>query len=190
MFLLDKALIPNDMWCVYAHHDLMGDLAYIGMGAPHRPFTRGRRSKKWHEVLGGGFYVSIISWHKTRKEAESEERALIKKLSPKVNFAHTGKVNPIFYGNKWNLFRKHTPEAKLKMSLAQKASWLKTKRTTGTRRPIRPIKCIETGIIYPSLRETARQTGINPSSISSQINGHKRVAGGYTFTREIKNVSQ
>lgn len=39
--------------------------------------------------------------------------------------------------------------------------------------------CIETGIIYPSVSEAHRQTGISQGNISAVCNGHRKTAGGY-----------
>ena len=39
--------------------------------------------------------------------------------------------------------------------------------------------CIETGIIYPSISEAYRQTGISQGNISAVCNGHRKTAGGY-----------
>ena len=44
-----------------------------------------------------------------------------------------------------------------------------------------PIKCVETGTIYPSAREAGRQSNIHPSAISRCCNGEYgfKTAGGY-----------
>lgn len=44
------------------------------------------------------------------------------------------------------------------------------------------VKCIETGIIYPSLHEAERRTGANHSSISRGCNSYGRIkANGLTW---------
>ena len=43
----------------------------------------------------------------------------------------------------------------------------------------KPVRCIETGIIYPSCIEASRQTGIHNASISACCNGKQQTAGGY-----------
>lgn len=45
------------------------------------------------------------------------------------------------------------------------------------------VRCIETGIIYPSISECSRQTGINTSNISRAVNGliKTQKTKGYTF---------
>ena len=41
------------------------------------------------------------------------------------------------------------------------------------------VRCIETGIVYPSASEAARQTGIDKSSISKCCRGKLKTAGGF-----------
>lgn len=41
------------------------------------------------------------------------------------------------------------------------------------------VLCVETGVIYSSTREAARQTGIDQSSISKACRGIQKTAGGY-----------
>ena len=59
----------------------------------------------------------------------------------------------------------------------ERVSKTKTNNTYNTK----PVKCVETGIIYPSTREAARQTGIRNTNISSCARkqyGYK-TAGGF-----------
>ena len=41
------------------------------------------------------------------------------------------------------------------------------------------VRCIETGIIYSSIREASKQTGVCRSSISQCYNGKQKTAGGF-----------
>ena len=43
----------------------------------------------------------------------------------------------------------------------------------------KPVRCIETGIIYPSTRDAGRKLGIPHSSISNCCNGKRQTAGGF-----------
>lgn len=49
-----------------------------------------------------------------------------------------------------------------------------------------PVVCVETGEVYPSVREAERQTGVNNMSISFCLNGKRKTAGGYHWARFIK----
>lgn len=41
------------------------------------------------------------------------------------------------------------------------------------------VECIETGIIYKSIKDASRQTGISNSNIGMVCNGKRKIAGGY-----------
>lgn len=43
----------------------------------------------------------------------------------------------------------------------------------------KPIQCIETGIIYPSILQAGKQTGINHYHIGDVARGKRHTAGGY-----------
>ena len=51
----------------------------------------------------------------------------------------------------------------------------------------KPVRCIETGIIYPSAREASRQTGIH--NISNCCRGEYKTAGGYHWEFVNKEVN-
>lgn len=44
-----------------------------------------------------------------------------------------------------------------------------------------PVVCVETGVIYHSGREAARQLGLRQSGISRCCNNENATAGGYHF---------
>ena len=46
-----------------------------------------------------------------------------------------------------------------------------------------PVRCVETGIVYPSVHEASRQTGIKQPSISACCNGRRKTAGGYHWAK-------
>ena len=56
---------------------------------------------------------------------------------------------------------------------------LKNMRKKAKEKVIKPVKCIETNIIYESAREAARQTGIIHTSIGKVCNNKQQTAGGY-----------
>lgn len=49
-----------------------------------------------------------------------------------------------------------------------------------------PVLCMETDIVYPSLHEASRQTGVNQPSISACINGKYKSAGGFHWTKVVE----
>lgn len=53
----------------------------------------------------------------------------------------------------------------------------------------RKIKCIETGIVYESFAEAARQTGLNRTKIVSCCTGKRKSTGGFHFEYADKETS-
>ena len=53
----------------------------------------------------------------------------------------------------------------------------------------KPVRCIETGIIYPSTREAGRRLGIHNAGISLCCNGRCKTFGGYHWTYVDKEVN-
>ena len=51
----------------------------------------------------------------------------------------------------------------------------------GAKKLSKPVRCIETGVIYLSCIEAERQTGIHNASISHCCNGKYKTAGGFHF---------
>lgn len=43
----------------------------------------------------------------------------------------------------------------------------------------KPVICIETGVVYKSVKEAERQTGIHNSGINRVVNGKMKTSGGY-----------
>ena len=83
------------------------------------------------------------------KRHSEETRNKLRKLNTGENNGHYGKH--------------HTTEAKQKISAK-----------TSTK-----VICVETGMIFNSMRETEKITGINKDSISKVCRGIHKTAGGY-----------
>ena len=50
-----------------------------------------------------------------------------------------------------------------------------------------PVLCVETNIVYPSAHEASRKTGIKQPSISACLNGRRKTAGGYHWTKSLND---
>lgn len=57
--------------------------------------------------------------------------------------------------------------------------WLAPEQNNKKHKACKKVLCVETGIIYKSINEAERQTGINQSSISKACRGKLKTAGGY-----------
>lgn len=96
-------------------------------------------------------HKGYIPSEETRKKmSESQKGKHDGELNPM--FGRTGELNP-FYG------QHHSEETLKKLS--------------------KRVICIETGIIYPSMAEASRQTGISSGHICSVCKGNRNIAGGY-----------
>lgn len=49
-----------------------------------------------------------------------------------------------------------------------------------------PVLCLETGEVYPSVREASRQTDINQGNISACCNGKLKSAGGFHWVKFVE----
>ena len=87
---------------------------------------------------------------------------LSKETCAKMSSSRTGKGNS-FFG------KHHSAESIKKNSMNQ------PKRKT--------VMCVETGVIYDSMAEAARQTGIRQGSISLVCSGSRSVAGGFHWKK-------
>ena len=83
------------------------------------------------------------------------------KINGKINGKITGKIN-----------------GKINGKIAGKINGAKTGAKNG-KRSSKPVRCIETGIIYPSCIEVERCTGIHSANISRCCNGRYKTAGGF-----------
>ena len=46
----------------------------------------------------------------------------------------------------------------------------------------KPVECVDTGVIYKSIKEASRSTGAYYSNISAACLGRRKLAGGFSFT--------
>ena len=51
----------------------------------------------------------------------------------------------------------------------------------------KPVQCIETGIVYPSILDAGKQTGINHTHLGDVVRGKRKTAGGYHW-RYIQEI--
>lgn len=181
-------------YTVYKHTTPSGKV-YIGMtgknpeerwrnGAGYRqtvPFARAIKKYGWdnirHEIMATGL---------TRKEACATERRLIKEYDA---------TNPD-KGYNCTTGGEHTklsPETRQKIARSLKALDRTGERNPnfgnhklrgrGTNRrggpPSKPIRCVETGIAYESVRGAATLLNIDAKNLSKCANGKRETVGGY-----------
>lgn len=190
--------MEKEQYYVYLHLNKINQKKYYGITSEKNPEDRWKKGYSHNPHFSAAikkygwdnFEHIIIASNLSKKEAETMEYNLItseqtnktefgynltsgggagvfrhSEESKKLMSEHTkGELNPM-YG------KQHSKETKAKISKALQSHPKTSKK----------ILCIETQIIYKSLREAERLTGINHSGISqaAQKDGKQKTAGGY-----------
>ena len=130
----------------------------------------GSRSQLTREKLSKS-HKGQKAWNKGRPHSEeTRDRIrealkgghLSKETCAKMSSSRTGKGNS-FFG------KHHSAESIKKNSMNQPNR--------------KSVMCVETGVIYDSMAEAARQTGIRQGSISLVCSGSRSVAGGFHWKK-------
>lgn len=127
------------------------------------------RTRKLLSERKKGTFVGKDNPNYGRKHTEAERRLMSEKTKGK------------FIGEKSPLWGKHpSPETRLKMSIARKNSpKVQEKILELNRSKAKRVLCVETGVLYYSVREAGRQTGFSQGNISSVCRGVYEQAYGF-----------
>ena len=183
------------------------DMVYIGITSQENPWNRWGVHKAHYEYnkhfsraiskySWGNFLHEVLFDGLTKEEAERKEIELITKYNSTNEKFGYNKAN----GGSSN--GKHTEETKRKISEkatgrghSEESKQKMSKQRTGknnimygkthteeakekiAKATSKPVRCIETGIIYPSALEAKRQIGADNSVINRCINGKASYAG-------------
>jgi hypothetical protein len=81
-----SVIVQNQKFCVYSH-SIDGEIFYVGMRNPHRPYDRGMRNPRWHTRVekSGAYEVIIHVWTDDRRTAQRIEREMIETHKPSCN---------------------------------------------------------------------------------------------------------
>ena len=183
------------MWCIYKHTSKTSGKVYIGqtnnINVRWKPGAYRNCAKFYAAIQKYGwddFEHEILEDNLTLEEANQRETYYIE-LYDSINNGYnlnTGGDNHLASEetrNKMSQTRKgvpHSPEHNLAISKAltgyKQTEEHKLHNRLAQHR--RPVECIETGIIYESLSEAQRQTGILGETISRQIRGKQKSTQG------------
>lgn len=149
---------------------------------------------KWddikHEVLFSGLTkeeaeakeIELIAFYKSNQrefgyniESGGHVNKVSEETKKKMSESHLGE-------NNCNYGKQFSEETRTKMSESHKgANYSDETRKKMSKAKSKPVLCVETGIVYSSVREASNMTGISETTISRVCNGAKgyKKAGGY-----------
>ena len=130
------------------------------------PFYGKKHSEKTKRMLSEKAKENYSGANNPMYGRKHTEEAL-KKMSENRKGKHCGKEH--------SLYGKHlSDETKEKLSKAKKGKEFPGKW--------KPVICVETNTIYPSVKEAAKAMNIKPSSISTVLSGRRAKTAGYHWT--------
>lgn len=184
----------------YAHFTKdTNELFYIGKGSftKQGDFKRANactgRNAFWKNKVNKhkGFKVEILAVWKTEQEAFAHEEFLISVMKEKlVNLTFggegcSGRVHSQAEKDKRansHRGKKRSPQSLANMSQAQKNNSVSLSALQEAReKQKKKILCVETGIVYDSLAEAGRLSGVLFQNISKACKGIRQHAGGYKW---------
>lgn len=191
---------------VYEHYTPdTNELFYVGEGRPTRPYSTRNRNRYWKFKIQkhNGFVVKIVKNNITKQEAEELEKKLILEYKNN-NIKLTNLCDGTMFGSHWlsgkpkemhPMFGKKNPNPKL-------SDWNKIHKgplspTYGLKRPdlsernksglfkrfTKKIICIETNIVYNSIRDAniSLNKPLKSTEISKHLNGDRKHAFGFQW---------
>lgn len=206
--LKNNLSILKGVYYVYIHINKINNKKYVGITCQETVEDRWKNGKAYGRSPHFNAAIEKYGWdnfeHITlfdyidEKSAFEIEKTLIKELKLQdpnygYNIADGGDINPM-------QGKHHTEEARQKMSQAlldryaehpESHPWLGRNHTEETKEKMmysskkrQEILCVETGIIYPSIREATRQMELkSKNSITLALNDPNRTAKGYHWKR-------
>lgn len=128
-----------------------------------------------YNLTTGGEGASLNTEIKSKISRKAKERNLFGKRNPFFGKSHSKetrqKLSRVRSGKRWSPFEKHTEETKKRLSdirrnLAKDPEFIEKMRRC--QKSI-SIRCLDTGEVFYSIAEAARQTGIGRSILKSRI---------------------
>lgn len=173
-------------YIVYMHKNKINNKVYIGITKQkcedrwkHDGFGYKKQIKFWRAIEKYGwdsFEHLILFENLSAEEAGQKERQLID-----IYDSYNNGYNADLGGSVTN----HSPETleKMRLSMLGKKHSQETKDKISAAKDKDKIKviCIEKNIIYPSIANASKNTGIDPSSIIKCCKGEMLHAGPYTW---------
>lgn len=169
-------------YCIYIHTNKTNGKLYIGQTcqAPERRWRKGQGYKNSTHFYSAiqkygwdGFEHEVIASNLTQDEANNFEELLINKLNT---------TNSAFGYNLQRGGSNHSVTEEVRQKISDNHANVSGVNNPNYRKPSvrrKAVKCLETGVIYPFVRDAEEKTGINRSNISRCCSGKRQTAGGY-----------
>ena len=129
-------------------------------------YNNTKKSKLLKPSIHNGYY-SVCLWQNSKGKQHRVNRLVAEAFIP--NPLNLPEVN-------------HKDENKLNNQV-ENLEWCNSKYNCNygnrNQKLSRPIQCIETKVIYPSILEAGKQTGINHTHLGDVARGKRKTAGGY-----------
>lgn len=182
-------------WKIYKHTNLINGKSYIGQTSAKNPNTRwaggsgySRRNPVFYNAIKKYGWENfsheiLIDNIQTLEEANKLEIELIAKYHTWIRDPECNGYNTTTGGS--GRSHEQSEETKQKISDSLKGRVFSEEHLAKINKTLKrkPIICIETGLIYESISEAARQTGIRRENIKTAINGKRLSAGGYHWAK-------
>jgi len=142
-----------------------------------RKISEGNKGK----ILSLETRIKISKGNKGKTLSEETKNKISASLTGKTHSKEKGiKIGLSQLGNKRALGSKRTEEQKRKLSNALKGKKHSAEHNKHMGEAhMHSVICVETGVIYNSIKNAAKETGINKSAISHCCNGRNKTAGNY-----------
>ena len=124
----------------------------------------------WNILIGGGNSKASLG------------RTLPEQHRKNISLGNTGKVVSEETKKKMSVAKLGSSMSDATKDKISKANKGKTHGIKNLRPPVgKPVKCIETSIIYSSAKEASEQLSINHSNITQTCKGTRKTAGGFAW---------
>lgn len=128
-----------------------------------------------YNIREGGLVAKISEETKKKLSEAHLGKTLSEETKTKISESLKGESNPF-----WN--KHHTDETKAKISKIHKGKKIpKEVRKRMSESHFKPVRCVETGKEYPSIKEAARQLNLHEQNINACCKGRVKTTGGLHF---------
>ena len=196
----------DNTYCVYIHTNKINNKKYIGQTVfcdnPNIRWQNGFGYKKqrsfWMAIEKYGwnnFTHEIVADNLTKEKANELEMSLIKQ------FDTTNRDNGynVTAGGEGTLGYHLSEETKQKISQRKKGKYCGEnnpnfgniyseevrEKISQNRKDRKPVICVESNVIYTSMRKAEKQTGVSRKGISNCCIGKQDTAGGFHWKRAV-----